>query len=74
MNFLGVISYEVFLLHQPLLRLGMNLPSINHFAYARVISAVIGIAISIIAGWTLNRALSVFFARAGSGAPKLVSA
>lgn len=74
MSFLGVISYEVFLLHQPLLRLGMNLPSINHLAQARVISVVIGIVISIFAGWLLNRALSVFFVRTGSSAPKLASA
>jgi len=74
MSFLGVISYEVFLLHQPLLRLGMNLPSINHLANARVISAVIGIVFSIIAGWMLNRALSVLFSRSGKLPVKLSSA
>lgn len=59
--FIGSISYEVFLLHQPLLRLGVNIPVLAHLS--RQVSAVLGILISFIAGWILNRMLSILFVR-----------
>jgi peptidoglycan/LPS O-acetylase OafA/YrhL len=59
--FLGVISYEIFLLHQPLLRLGFHILPLDQLKWGCEISALLGIIISIALGWILHRFIAAFF-------------
>ncbi|MGC4073262.1 MAG: acyltransferase [Nibricoccus sp.] len=50
--FLGFISYELFLLHQPLLRMALHaFPSLTQSDAGPLISALIGIVVSIALAW-----------------------
>lgn len=55
---LGGISYEVFLLHQPLLRLSLKLLALPETPGYRLASACLGISGSIAAGWLLHQLLA----------------
>ena len=63
--FLGAISYEVYLVHQPMLRLGVNVLPLGNVPWGREISALLGIGGSIAVGWMLNRVLAFLFGRSG---------
>ncbi len=59
--FLGVISYEIFLLHQPMLRLGFHIFPLQNIAWGAQLSAAIGILISVMAAWILHAVIALLF-------------
>ena len=59
--FLGVVSYEIFLLHQPMLRLGFHVLPLHEIPWGAELSALLGIATSVLLAWILHRAVALLF-------------
>ncbi len=60
---LGAISYEWYLLHQPLLRLGLHALALADAREGRLISAGLGAVVSVAAAWGLHAALAARMGR-----------